>query len=71
MDDKAGQLDEQHDPDESIAQFAHSIRNTVVTRATGCEFYGLTTDGTTDISTTEQFSCCLQYVGKEDLETHS
>lgn len=33
--------------------------------ASGCDFYGLTADGRTDITTVEQFSCCLQYV-----ETH-
>lgn len=55
---------------EIIAQFAYSVQNTVVSRATGCEFYGLTADGTTDISTTEKFSCCIQYVSKEDFKTH-
>lgn len=37
--------------------------------ASGCDFYGLIADGRTDITTAEQFSCCLQYVDN-DLETH-
>ncbi|KAF3840424.1 hypothetical protein F7725_019141, partial [Dissostichus mawsoni] len=47
---------------EIISQFAHSVQRTIVSRASG-------SDGTTDISTAEQFACCLQYVDK-DLETH-
>ena len=54
---------------EIISQFAHSVQSTTVSRASGCDFYGLTADGTTDISADDQFSCCLQYVDK-DLETH-
>ena len=54
---------------EIIQQFAHAIQRDIVSRAEGCNFYGLTADGTTDTSTTEQFSINLQFVDS-DLQSH-
>ncbi|CAM4529528.1 unnamed protein product [Leuciscus chuanchicus] len=55
---------------EIIKKFAHSIQRKIVARSSHCRFYGLTADGTTDISTAEQFSCCLKYVDSS-LEPHT
>lgn len=55
---------------EIIEKFAHAIQREIVARSSHCRFYGLTADGTTDISTTEQFSCCLKYVDSS-LEPHT
>lgn len=51
-----------------IAQFAHSVQRTVVSRAPGCDFYGLRAVSPTGISTVDQFSCCVQHVDR-NLET--
>ena len=47
---------------EVIKMFAHAIQRDIAAEAEKCHFFGLTADGTTDISTSEQFSCCLQFV---------
>lgn len=52
-----------------IEQFAHAIQRDIVARSSESRFYGLVADGTTDVSTTEQFSCCLQFVDSS-LKTH-
>ncbi|CAM4639073.1 unnamed protein product [Leuciscus chuanchicus] len=54
---------------EIIQQFAHAIQRDIVARSSESRFYGLTADGTTDVSTTEQFSCNLQFVDGS-LESH-
>uniref|UniRef100_A0A8C1ZL55 Uncharacterized protein n=1 Tax=Cyprinus carpio TaxID=7962 RepID=A0A8C1ZL55_CYPCA len=54
---------------EIIQQFAHAIQRDIVARSSESRFYGLTADGTTDVSTTEQFSCNLQFVDSS-LESH-
>ncbi|CAM4529518.1 unnamed protein product [Leuciscus chuanchicus] len=54
---------------EIIQQFAHAIPRDIVARSSESRFYGLTADGTTDVSTTEQFSCNLQFVDGS-LESH-
>ena len=54
---------------EIIKMFGLAVQMELVSRSSECTFYGLTADGTTDISTMEQFSCSLQYVDK-DLESH-
>ena len=47
---------------EVLEMFAHAIQRDIASAAQKCNFLGLTADGTTDISTCEQFSCCLQFV---------
>ena len=47
---------------EIIAKFAHAIQREIASCSSHCRFYGLTADGTVDISTTKQFSCSLKYV---------
>lgn len=54
---------------EIIQQFAHGIQREIVGRSSESAFFGLVADGTTDISTTEQFSCSLQFAD-HSLETH-
>lgn len=54
---------------EIIQQFAHAIQRDIVARSSESRFYELTADGTTDVSTTEQFSCNLQFVDGS-LESH-
>lgn len=55
---------------EVIQLFACAIQSEIVSRAANSPFYGLTADGTTDASNTEQFSLMLQYVD-DNMETHS
>lgn len=55
---------------EVIQLFACAIQSEIVSRAANSPFYGLTADGTTDASNTEQFSLTLQYVD-DNMETHS
>ena len=50
---------------EILQTFAHAVQRQIVSYAQRSSFYGLTADGTTDVSGTEQFSCCLQYVDSE------
>ncbi|CAM4714920.1 unnamed protein product [Leuciscus chuanchicus] len=45
---------------EIIQQFAHAIQRDIVARSSESRFYGLTADGTTDVSTTEQFSSLFE-----------
>lgn len=47
---------------EVIQLFACAIQSEIVSRAANSPFYGLTADGTTDASNTEQFSLMLQSV---------
>ena len=52
-----------------IQHFAHAIQRDIVQPSSACNFYGLTADGTTDVSTTEHFSINLTFVDN-DLESH-
>lgn len=54
---------------EIISQFAHAIQRKIISRSSDCDFFGLIGDCTTDISTSEHFSCGLQYVDS-NLESH-
>lgn len=56
---------EEHPRDCVISQFAHAIQRKIISR----DIFGLIADCTTDISTSEQFSCGLQYVDS-NLESH-
>ena len=47
---------------EILRMFGHAIQQQIVSEAKNCHFFGLTADGTTDISGKEQFSCSLQFV---------
>lgn len=47
---------------EIIEMFDHAIQREIISETLHCSFFGLTADGTTDISACEQFSCCLQFV---------
>jgi hypothetical protein len=47
---------------EILEIFAHAVLREIVSEAREHNFYGLTADGTTDVSSSEQFSCSLQYV---------
>ena len=47
---------------EILEMFAHAIQREIVSDSQHGSFFGLTADGTTDISACEQFSCCLQFV---------
>ncbi|KAI7802952.1 putative zinc finger MYM-type protein 1-like, partial [Triplophysa rosa] len=55
---------------EIIQLYECAIQREIVSRATSSPYYGLTADGTTDSSTTEQFSLTLQYVD-ENLDINS
>ncbi|KAL2099389.1 hypothetical protein ACEWY4_005869 [Coilia grayii] len=54
---------------EIIQQFAHAVQREIVSLSSESTFYGLMADGTTDVSITEQFSCCLQFMDKS-LHSH-
>ena len=47
---------------EILQLYGHAIQRQIVTDTQHCSSFGLVADGTTDISGTEQFSCCLQFV---------
>ncbi|KAK0141868.1 hypothetical protein N1851_020466 [Merluccius polli] len=47
---------------EIIQQFSHAVQRAIVAHSSESTFYGLMADGTTDESTTEQFSCSIQFV---------
>ena len=47
---------------EILEIFAHAVQREIVSEAREHYFYGLTADGTTDVSPSEQFSLCLQDV---------
>uniref|UniRef100_A0A8C1YNY7 Uncharacterized protein n=1 Tax=Cyprinus carpio TaxID=7962 RepID=A0A8C1YNY7_CYPCA len=50
---------------EILGMFAHAIQREIMSQISHCSFFGLTADGTTDISASEQFSCCLQFVDSD------
>lgn len=50
---------------EILGMFAHAIQREIMSQTSHCSFFGLTADGTTDISASEQFSCCLQFVDSD------
>ena len=47
---------------EILQLYGHAIQRQIVTDTQHCSSFGLVADGSTDISGTEQFSCCLQFV---------
>ena len=47
---------------EILQLYGHAIQRQIVRDTQRCSSFGLVADGTTDISGTEQFSCCLQFV---------
>jgi len=53
--------------DEIIVPVSHEIQREIVKRVSTSHFIGVTADGTTDGSGTEQFTICLQYVDKSML----
>lgn len=50
---------------EMIEQLAHSVKRKLVQEAIDSHYFGLAADGTTDISSSEQFSCHLHYVDSD------
>lgn len=54
---------------EIIEQFAHAVQRDIVSRSSASTFFGLVADGTTDVSTTEQFSYSIQFVDT-NLQSH-
>ncbi|QQP51189.1 Zinc finger MYM-type protein 1, partial [Caligus rogercresseyi] len=50
---------------EMIEQLAHAVQRKLVQEANCSSYFGLTADGTTDISSSEQFSCHLHYVNSQ------
>ena len=55
---------------EILAMLAHEVQRVIVDEARMSEFYGITADGTTDVSGREQFSVTLQYT-TQDFDTKS
>ena len=47
---------------EILQLYGHAIQRQIVTDTQHCSSLGLVANGTTDISGTEQFLCCLQFV---------
>ncbi|KAK0153294.1 Zinc finger MYM-type protein 1 [Merluccius polli] len=50
---------------ELIEQLAHAVQRKLVNGAMVSHYFGLTADGTTDISSSEQFSCHVHYVDSD------
>lgn len=47
---------------EVIELLVHAVQQRLISGAMDSHYFGLTADGTTDISSLEQFSCHLHYV---------